>query len=145
MLRLWFRKRREVSLGSSRGYICRSCDTHFIVDHGGGFFFDKLHCDQCGRATNVGHRDLGDIHLRYVKGLGMPYAVARAAMDARIQAEYQGEPLSQDEYYAAAEATLDPCPCGGRFRYDAPPRCPTCRSTDEQWDTDPEAGSAFYD
>ena len=44
-----------------------------------------------------------------------------------------------------AEATLDPCTCGGRFRYDAPPRCPACRSTSEQWDADPTAGGMFYD
>jgi hypothetical protein len=79
---------------------------------GGGFFFDLLHCDACGKAANVGHQELGDIHLRFVKGLGHPYAVARAAMDRRIQREYPGEPLSRAEYHAAAEATLDPCPCG---------------------------------
>lgn len=80
-----------------------------------------------------------------MKGLGRPYAVARAAMDRRIQSDYPGEPLSRDEYHAAAEATLDPCPCGGRFRYDAPARCPTCGSTSEMWDWDPSAGTAMYD
>ena len=132
-------------MGSTVGYICRSCGTHFTIGHGGGFFFDKLQCDQCGRSTNLGHRDLGDIHLRFVKGLKTPYAIARAEMDRRIQAEYPGEPLSRDEYHAAAEATLEACPCGGHFRYDAPARCPTCRSTNELWDRDPKAGGSHYD
>lgn len=132
-------------MGSTVGYICRSCGTHFTVGHGGGFFFDKLHCDQCGAATNLGHEDLGDIHLRFIKGLNKPYAIARAAMDRRIQAEYPGEPLTRDEYHAAAEATLEACSCGGHFRYDAPGRCPTCRSTNELWDRDPNTGSSFYD
>jgi hypothetical protein len=66
-------------------------------------------------------------------------------MDRRIQQEYPGEPLSRDEYHAAAEATLDPCACGGQFRYDAPARCPDCRSTGEMWDTDSNASTAFYD
>jgi hypothetical protein len=132
-------------MGSSTGYICKRCETHFGARSGGGFYFDELHCDQCGRTESIGHKELGDIHLRYVKGLKIPYAIARASMDRWIQANYPGEPLSQDEYQAAAEATLDPCVCGGRFKYDAPPRCPTCRSTSELWDRDPEFGGMLYD
>ena len=132
-------------MGSSMSYICKRCDAHFGARSGGGFYFDELHCDQCGRSTSIGHKELGDIHLRFVKGLKVPYAIARAEMDRRIQANYPGEPLSRDEYHAAAEATLDPCDCGGRFKYDAPLRCPTCRSTKELWVRDPEVGGMFYD
>lgn len=132
-------------MGSQSGHICRRCGAHFSVQYGGGFMFDLLHCGRCGQAKSVRHQELGDIHLRFVKGLGRPYAVSRSAMDSRIQAEYPGESLSQDEYRAAAEATLAPCPCGGRFRYNAPPRCPECRSTSKLWDRDPAASSAFYD
>lgn len=126
-------------------YTSRRCGTHFGAQHGGGFYFDLLQCDACGATATLLHQDLGDIHLRYVKGLPSPYAVARSDMDRRIQAEYPGEPLSRAEYRAAAEATLDPCSCGGRFRYDASPRCPTCRSTSELWERDPKAPSALYD
>ena len=132
-------------MGSASGQICRACGTRFTVQSGGGFFFDLLHCDTCGRTQNVGHQDLGDIHLRFVKGLPGPYAVSRGAMDRRIQQEYPGEPLTRAEYHTAVEATFEPCPCGGRFRYDAPPRCPSCRSTGEQWDADPEGGYMLYD
>ena len=86
-----------------------------------------------------------DIHLGFVRGLPGPYAVTRAAMDRQIRQGYPGAPLSRDEYHAAAEATLDPCPCGGRFRYDAPARCPSCRATSEMWDLDPKAPQMFYD
>jgi len=130
-------------VGTSSGYICKSCGTRFSAREGGGFFFDLLHCDRCGKAASVGHEELGDIHLRFVKGLRVPYALARAAMDRRIQQEYPGEPLSRDGYHAASEATLDPCPCGGRFSYDAPPRCPTCASTRETWD--PTGSTMHYD
>lgn len=88
---------------------------------------------------------MGDIHLGFVKGLSGPYAVARSKMDRRIQAEYPGEPLTEAEYHTAVEATLKPCQCGGRFRYDAPPRCPTCRSTSEAWDGDRRISSVYYD
>ena len=132
-------------MGRATGHICRVCKTRFRVKDGGGFFFDLLHCDRCGRAQSVGHEELGDIHLRFVKGLPRPYTVGRTAMDRRIQREYPGEPLSRDEYHAAAEATFDPCLCGGSFRYGAPPRCPKCGSTSEAWETDPAASMMFYD
>ncbi len=100
---------------------------------------------QCGETNSVGHQELGDIHLGFAKGLPGPYALSRMAMDRRIQAEYPGKPLTRDEYHAAAVATLEACACGGTFRYDAPARCPQCRSTDEQWDQDPNGGHMFYD
>jgi hypothetical protein len=93
----------------------------------------------------VAHRDLGDIHLGFVKGLGRPYAVARAQMDRRIQEEFQGEPLSRIDYRSAVEGTLDACSCGGRFRYDAPTRCPSCRSTSEMWRDAQVASVGFID
>jgi hypothetical protein len=132
-------------MGRATGHICRACGTRFSARSGGGFVFDLLHCDTCGRTQSIRHEDLGDIHLRFVKGLPGPYAVCRMEGDRRIQREYPGTPLSEEEYHAAAEATLAPCPCGGRFRYDARARCPTCRSTSEQWDVDPRATRIFYD
>jgi hypothetical protein len=132
-------------MGSAHGYICRTCGTRFRIRSGGGFVFDLLHCDACGKPRSVGHDELRDIHLGFVKGLHGPYAVARAQMDRRIQDEYPGEPLTGDEYQAAAQATLEACPCGGRFRYDAPARCPGCRSTSDQWERNPDAPTMQYD
>ena len=132
-------------MGSAESYICRTCGTHFMARDGGGFMFDLLHCDTCGATTSGSHQELGDIHLGFVKGLPGPYAVARAAMDRRIQAEYPGRTLTRDEYHAAAEATLEACTCGGTFRYGAPARCPGCRSTDDQWDEDPDGARMFID
>jgi hypothetical protein len=132
-------------MGRSLGYICRACGTRFMTKEGGGFVFGLLHCDTCGRTSSVLHQDLGDIHLRFAKGLPGPFAVSRAEMDRRIQREYPGEPLSREEYHLAAEATFEPCACSGRFRYDAAPRCPGCRSLHEHWDPDLKASRIFYD
>ena len=132
-------------MGGSATYTCRACGTYFTVRGGGGFHFDELHCDACGAIRSVGHQELGDIHFRFVKGLPAPYAVSRRESDARIQRDYPGEPLSEEEYHAAVEGTLERCACGGRFRYDAPPRCPSCRSTKEQWDWDKSRAGVLYD
>ena len=75
-------------MGTITGFICRGCGQSFSVQKGGGIFFDLLHCDGCGRSKSVSHQELGDLHLRFVKGLDHPYAIARADMDRRIQAEH---------------------------------------------------------
>ena len=89
--------------------------------------------------------DLGDIHLAFVKGLPGPYAVSRSAIDREIKARFPGAPLDREAYHDAAEATLEACECGGRFRYDAPARCPVCRSTSELWDRDQRISMVLYD
>lgn len=132
-------------MGSARGYICRTCGTRFASRSGGGFFFDLLHCNACGRARSVRHQDLGDVHLGFIKGLKTPYAIARAKLDRSIQENYPGPVLTREEYHAAAEATLEPCRCGGRFEYAAEARCPGCRSTSEMWDHDRTQPTAMYD
>ena len=132
-------------MGSASSFICRACGTPFMARDGGGFLFDLLHCDACGETRSVSHEELGDIHLGFVKGLPGPYAVSRMRLDRQIKDTYRGQPLTRDEYHAAAEATLERCDCGGRFRYDAPARCPGCRSTDEQWDPDPTGPTMFID
>jgi hypothetical protein len=132
-------------MGSAISQICRECGARFRARDGGGFMFDLLHCDTCGGDRVVTHEDLGDIHLGYVKGLPGPYAVSRSRMDAEIKATYPGPALSQEAYHAGAEATLARCAFGGTFRYDAPPRCPGCRSTADHWDKDPHGVLMFID
>ena len=119
-------------MGQRTGYRCGACGERFEIEEGGGFFFDLLHCDRCGEARVIGHEEMGDIHLGYVKGLDGPYAFVRAESDERIRREYPGEALTETEYEAAVEGIVDPCPCGGSYRYDAPARCPGCGSTRER-------------
>lgn len=132
-------------MGSATSQVCRDCGEHFMARDGGGFMFDLLHCDTCGAGRSVSHEELGDIHLAYVKGLPGPYAVARSRMDAEIKATYPGRARTRAEYQAGAEATLEPCACGGAYRYDAPPRCPGCRSTPDRWNEDPNGPMMFID
>lgn len=118
--------------------ICRACGAKFTVQTGGSRRSDVLHCDVCGARMYVLHEDLGDLYRRYLRH-PKPYVYGWTLQ------EDPGDGLNPAEYHAAVEDTLGPCACGGRFRYDAPPRCPTCRSTEEMWDVDEAGWTVIHD
>jgi len=99
---------------------CDACGHHFTVNEGGGFMFDLLHCDTCGRTRSVSHDE--------VTG---PYQASRHS------------PAAEQAYYHALEAHAGPCRCGGHFRRSARPRCPQCRST--EYEADPDGPNIMYD
>ncbi len=130
-------------MGSSYGAICKSCGHRFEVNEGGGFFFHMLHCDRCGQEKSISFDQLGEAHLRYIKGLGGPYSEATRAFDERVRDSYPGEPLNEDEYFAIVEEMAGDHECGGHFTMNAPVRCPKCRSDDIR--RDPKAPVVNYD
>ncbi len=115
-------------MGARFDVICKDCGTKYEAEMGGGFMFHDLHCDKCGKGKGVSFRDLGEIHLKYIKGLDIPYCVATGASDKYIQDNYPGEPISEDEYHRLVEKFAGKCECGGNFTFEAPPRCPNCKS-----------------
>lgn len=84
--------------------VCSDCGHHFSTSEGGGFHFDLLRCDQCGEPRAVTHAE--SENLRHEK-----------------------VPQDQESFLVALAGLTGACHCGGRFRYDAPVRCPECRST----------------
>jgi len=108
---------------------CLDCGKTFTVDHGGGFSFHLLRCDKCGKTKAVGFRALGELHMRYLKGLPGPYCVASSEHDRNVREHVSIEPISEDEYHRGVEAIAGNCRCRGKYTLDAPPRCPKCRST----------------
>jgi predicted Zn-ribbon and HTH transcriptional regulator len=109
---------------------CRACGNTFTVDHGGGFYFHLLRCDKCGNTKSISFNQLGDLHLRFLKGLRVPYSVASAEHDKNIREHADVEPISQEAYYKGVETIAGNCQCRGSYRFDAPPRCPNCNSTE---------------
>jgi hypothetical protein len=77
----------------------------------------------------VGFDELGELHLHYVKGLPSPYCMASADHDRFVQEHLPLEPITEDDYHRGVEEFAGRCCCGARFTFDAPPRCPKCRST----------------
>ncbi|MEI6499809.1 MAG: hypothetical protein WCP21_02155 [Armatimonadota bacterium] len=130
-------------MGSQSGAICNQCETHFTVNDGGGFFFHLLRCDTCGAGKSISFEEIGEPHLRYLKGLKVPYCMATDEHDRKVRETYKGKPMTRDEYHAAVEELCGKCDCGGQFRLDAPARCPRCRSENHR--QDPEGGFICYD
>lgn len=116
------------AMGYQVNATCRTCGAEFTVDHGGGFSFHLLRCDRCGKTKATGFNELGEVHVRYVKGLPGPYCVASAERDRAIQKNARIASITEKEYRKKIDAMAGACTCGGRFRLDAPPRCPKCRS-----------------
>jgi hypothetical protein len=117
-------------MGHSFKATCKECQAHFEADEGGGFFFHLLRCDRCGAGRTIGFEEIGEPHHQYLKGLGGPYCVASSEGDDLVRKSYPGEPMTEEQYHQAVEQQAGNCECGGRFAFDAPLRCPQCRSTD---------------
>lgn len=107
---------------------CLDCGKTFTVEHGGGFFFHLVRCDKCGKTKSVGFDELGELHLRYLKGLPGPYCVASSEHDENVRKHARVEPICENEYHKGIEAFAGECKCGGKYCLDAPPRCPKCLS-----------------
>ena len=124
-------------MGESFYARCRNCGKETTVNEGGGFFFHLLHCEKCGSEKEVPFDELGDIHLAYLKGLGAPDGSASLGHDPETVEDFAGAPLSGAEYHRQVEAFVGQCPCGGAYRFNAPPRCPRCGAADLDIDEDP--------
>jgi len=120
---------------------CLDCGATTTINHGGGFFFHLLRCDKCGKTKSINFDELGELHLRYLKGLPGPYCVASSEHDEYVRKHIKAESISEDEYHKEIEILTGKCSCGGNYTFDAPPRCSRCRSTRLE---EGEAG-IFYD
>lgn len=108
---------------------CRKCGNAFTIDHGGGFSFHLVRCKRCGKTKSIGFEELGELHLRYLKGLSGPYCIASSERDKYVREHSRVEPISEHEYHIGIESVAGSCECGGEYSLKARPRCPKCRST----------------
>lgn len=116
-------------MGAEVSAKCLDCRKKFKVNSGGGFSFHLVRCDKCGETKSIGFDELGELHLRYLKGLPGPYCIATADHDQAVRLHAPVEPISEDEYYEGIDALAGECRCGGKYSLSAPPRCPRCHST----------------
>jgi hypothetical protein len=71
----------------------------------------------------IGHEEVADAHRRFVERADETMEIE----DGQEAREAFGR--ARTEFHAAVNAAAGECSCGGRYRHDAPPRCPVCRST----------------
>jgi hypothetical protein len=105
------------------------CQEVFEGSEGSGFYFHLLRCDRCGESKAIGFDDIGETHLQYLKGLGGPYCFDSSEADKIARESYPGEPISKEQYHKAVESLAGKCQCDGQFTFNAPVRCPRCRSS----------------
>jgi len=105
---------------------CLDCGAQFTVSAGGGFRFHRLRCDTCGKTVSVGFEELGQLYRRHLESLPLPAGVDSEERNRYIEKSLAYAPKPDD--HVGIETILDPCSCGGRFAFDAPPHCPQCRS-----------------
>jgi len=96
---------------------CLKCGESFTVDDGGGFYFHLLRCNQCGETKSIGFDEIPELHQRYLNGI-------------QEQKNVGITPISENQYHSKIEILAGNCKCGGKFSFDALPRCPKCRSED---------------
>ena len=103
---------------------CLDCGEAFEVKHGGGFNFFLVRCDTCGKTRSVSFNNLS-----YLEASGKSPGIASAERDGDERKQAPVEPVSEGERNRRIEAVVGRCRCRGKYASDAPPRCPTCRST----------------
>ena len=128
-------------MDNTREVLCNDCGHAFSMSNGGGVNFHLLRCNKCGETKSILFDEIADLHFRYIKGLTGPYSIATSERDAWIREHYDGEPVSEMEYYRSIEGFAGLCACKGEYRMDAPVRCPKCRSINIEEDE----RRAFYD
>lgn len=109
---------------------CNKCGNAFNVSEGGGFRFHLLHCDRCGAEKHISFIELGETHIKYVKGLDMAYSSMSANEDKHIQDNYPGTSISEAVYNSEIEKLAGLCSCGGNYKMHTCARCPKCLSPD---------------
>ncbi len=120
---------------------CLDCGTTRMIEHGGGFMFHLLRCDTCGETKAFTFEDLGELHLRYLKGLPGSYCISTSEHDRHVREHAHVEAISEDEYHKRVEDIAGSCHCGGKYTFNAPPRCEKCHSVRLE-EGEPEV---FYD
>ena len=85
-----------------------------------------LRCERCGGEKFIGDDEIEQAKSRELKKLFMPDRVASLDHNKGVKGDYQRELVSEEEYIREIERIAGTCKCGGKPKFDAPPRCPEC-------------------
>jgi hypothetical protein len=109
-------------VGYAYDAVCKECGAEFRVEDGPSRCARNLHCDRCGKSKFITFDEMDKL-------FGQEHDLGRADDDP--------------EYQAKLEQLIKRCRCKGRFRFEAPPRCPRCRGT--SFSRAPNSRDILYD
>lgn len=119
---------------------CNDCNHRFDVNEGGGFSFEMLHCEACGKPKSMAFDQFKETRSSYLRSFANTGNMK--VVDKNMRDDSDGKPIPEPEYQKAVELLAGSCSCGGRFTFAAQSRCPMCKSTNH---TDTMEGSLCYD
>jgi hypothetical protein len=90
--------------------------------------FHLLHCNHCGKEKRISLEEISTLHAQHKRDFGpnKPNGDSSEKSDQIDQPNPYDVPMNHKEI----EKLLPHCTCGGKFTFDASPRCPKCGSTD---------------
>ena len=90
---------QQALMGTEYQAKCRKCGRKFTVRTGGGFVFELLHCDQCGKERSITFEEIGEPYFRYARGLEEAgcAVVHSKGYDEYVRKHRPVAPLSEEE------------------------------------------------
>jgi hypothetical protein len=126
------------------GAVCSACGFHFVVHDGGGFTFEILRCDACGRERTIPHSEISELHAAFEAAWReQSEGAGRKKRTKPVRTQKPKPGLTFEEYQTKLTEFAGPCTCGGHFVAEAPIRCPDCGS--KKFREDPAGPSVLYD
>jgi hypothetical protein len=118
--------------------ICNRCETRFDAAWGHSRRGYCFRCAECGRPHGVPKDEVEeppgsnfDLSQVVAEVEPKPKRTLEELLDELVNRPPSPEWLAWQQ---RVEATLPACACGGRYRFNAPSRCPKCRSDDHRKD-----------
>ena len=108
---------------------CNDCGAILSIGCVSGDDFSLLlRCERCGGEKFISDDEIRQIESKDPKRFSMPDRVASSDHNKGVKGDYQRELVSEEEYLREIERIAGTCKCGGKPKFDAPPRCPECTS-----------------
>lgn len=121
---------------------CNICGHEFRVSYGGSMSSELLRCNRCGKDKFILFREIPDLWVGRWRRF-WDAQDGEVVWDDRLgEVKITMRAITEKVYRDRVQRFAGGCTCRGRFRFNAPPRCPKCWSRSF---TEGERPVLFYD